>query len=545
MKIRIALALILFGSVLVLPFLLRKKDRSLKELLINPDTVVIISAHSEPMKHEFEQGFRAYYRKRFHKEITIDWRSPGGTSDIVRYIADRYKASFRREWESDPANPPWDSNIASAFDNPNILKDPAADAVAKKARKAFLASNAGIGIDLFAGGGTYDQSRHARQGYAVDGELQKRHKEYFKEEILPAAFGGDHIYDRQGRYYGVCLSSFGICCNMDRLNELAGTRDKLVPRRWRDLGEGVYFNTVTVADPTKSGSANKCFEIILQQEMSLAVKDPGNPRVSSGELDQGWANGFNLIKRIIANTRTITDSAGKVVRDIASGESAVGMAIDFYGLTEQEWNSFQMDGKPVIRYIAPLGGTAVSADPIQMLRGAPHPEAARAFLDYIIGPEGQKLMNFKVGTPGGPEKYALRRSPVRKDLYAEKYKQYRSDPDYDPYEAGKSFVYRGRWTGRYFSMIRLLIRTLALDVQDELRLAWKAILDAGGPEKVPLAYKEFCKLPFAYRDAAKNASLLRVSRTRTKLDVASLCRKWSDDARKQYLKTAELAKAGK
>ena len=94
-------------------------------------------------------------------------------------------------------------------------------------------------------------------------------------------------------------------------------------------------------------------------------------------------------------------------------------------------------------------------------------------------------------------------------------------------------------------MIRILIRTLALDVQDELRLAWKAILDAGGPEKVPLAYKEFCKLPFAYRDAAKNASLLRVSRTRTKLDVASLCRKWSDDARKQYLKAAELARAGK
>ena len=332
---------------------------------------------------------------------------------------------------------------------------------------------------------------------------------------------------------------------MDRLNELSGNGEKILPRKWRDLGEGIYFNTVTVADPTKSGSANKCFEIILQQEMNLAVRNKKSAHIPPEDLDQGWANGFNLIKRIIANTRTITDSAGKVVRDIAAGESAVGMAIDFYGLTEQEWNSFQMNGKPVIRYIAPLGGTSVSADPIQLLRGAPHPEAAKAFLDYITGPEGQKLMNFKVGTPGGTEKYALRRSPVRKDLYKEQYKKYRSDPGYNPYEAGKSFVYRGAWTGRYFSMIRILIRSLALDVQDELRLAWKAILDAGGPEKVPLAYKEFCRLPFAYRDARKVAGLLRVSRTRTKLEVAALCRQWSDDARKQYLKAAALAEAGK
>ena len=94
-------------------------------------------------------------------------------------------------------------------------------------------------------------------------------------------------------------------------------------------------------------------------------------------------------------------------------------------------------------------------------------------------------------------------------------------------------------------MIRLLIRCVALDVQDELRAAWKAILQAGGPEKAPQAYAEFCRLPFAYRDAAEAASQLRVSRSRSKVEIAAICRQWSDDARQQYRKAAELAGKGK
>ena len=62
---------------------------------------------------------------------------------------------------------------------------------------------------------------------------------------------------------------------------------------------------------------------------------------------------------------------------------------------------------------------------------------------------------------------------------------------------------------------------------------------------MPQAYAEFSKLPFAYREAPQAASLLKVSRTRTPVQVAALCRQWSDDARKQYLKAAELAREGK
>ncbi|MBO4631152.1 MAG: ABC transporter substrate-binding protein [Lentisphaeria bacterium] len=542
MKKRIIPALLLLLAVLALPFLLRSRDGREIGLLGKHDTLVVISAHSEPMKYEFEIGFRKYYQKKFNREIVIDWRAPGGTSDIVRYISDRYEAEFRFFWESDPSNPPWNSNIAAAYKNPNTLRDPKADEEAKLARKKFLESNVGIGIDIFAGGGTFEHSRQARIGYGVDGGIQRRHPEFLKPEIMPQSFDGDEIYEKNGKYYGVCLSSFGICCSTDRIKEM----NQPMPRRWRDLGKPEFFNTVIVADPTKSGSANKCFEIILQQEMHEAVTPRNAAKPSPEQLDRGWASGMNLIKRILANTRTVTDSAGKVTRDVAAGEGALGMAIDFYGLTEQEWNEFLLgQGHSVIRYVAPEGGTAVSADPVQLLRGAPHREAAEAFLDFLVGPEGQKLLDFKVGTPGGPVKYALRRSPVRRDLYKEEYRRFRADPEYNPYESGLSFIYRGDWTGRYFSMIRVLIRCLALDVQDELRSAWKEILRAGGPEKVPQAYAEFCKLPFSYREAPQAASQLRVSRTRTAVEVAAVCRKWSDQARMQYLKAAQLAREGK
>ena len=542
MKKRILPALLLLAAVLALPFLLRSKTDQLPEFLEKHDVIVVISAHSEPMKHEFEVGFRRYYKRKFNRNVVIDWRAPGGTSDIVRYIADRYEAEFRFAWEADPANPPWNANIAAAYKNPNVLRDPHADEEARRARIKFLESKVGIGIDVFAGGGTFEHSRQAKIGYAVDGGIQRRHPEFLKPEIMPQSFGGDEIYDKGGKFYGVCLSSFGICCNMDRIREMK----QPMPARWRDLGKMEFFNTLIAADPTKSGSANKCFEVILQQEMHEAVTPRNAPKPPPEQLDRGWANGMNLIKRIIANTRTITDSAGKVTRDVASGEGALGMAIDFYGLTEQEWNEFlHGPGKSVIRYIAPEGGTAVSADPVQLLRGAPHREAAEAFLDFLVGPDGQKLLDFKVGTPGGPVKYALRRSPVRKDLYQPQYRTYRADPDYDPYESGSSFIYRGDWTGKYFTMLRILIRCIALDVQDELRTAWSAIIAAGGPEKVPLAYAEFCKLPFAYRDAPEAASRLRVSRTRTAVEVAAVCRQWSDQAREQYLKAAQLAREGK
>jgi iron(III) transport system substrate-binding protein len=92
------------------------------------------------------------------------------------------------------------------------------------------------------------------------------------------------------------------------------------------------------------------------------------------------------------------------------------MCIDFYGRSAEE-DVRKADGTSRVGFIAPLGGTSISVDPIGLLRGAPDPEIATAFIEFVLGEPGQKLWSFRVGEPGGPHQHALRRLPVRHDLY--------------------------------------------------------------------------------------------------------------------------------
>ena len=162
MNLRILSVLLLLGAILAIPFLFRpaapagKTDGETERL-------VIITPHNETIKYEWEQAFRKHYRKKFGKDIVFDYRAPGGTSDIMRYIADRYQTEFRRYCEEHGL--PWNSLTASAFARD---QKPSAPAEARTARKAFLNSDVSIGIDLMAGGGTFELARNANAGFAVN-----------------------------------------------------------------------------------------------------------------------------------------------------------------------------------------------------------------------------------------------------------------------------------------------------------------------------------------------------------------------------------------
>ena len=516
---RLLICLILFGTLLALPFYFQEKEVE-KIFSDDVDTVVVICAHNKTIRDEYEQAFGKWYKERYGKDVRIDFRTPGGTSDITRYIDDRFHAEFRYALEKEDI--PWKAEYGDIF-NDRRQKD-------HWIRKKFLNSNVGIGIDVFAGGGTFEHSRMAQKGYAVDGKVAERHPEYFAKGAIPAEFGGDVIYDKNGYYYGVVLSTFGIFYNKDRVAELSDPRP---PERWSDLSEGRFFNTLVLADPTKSGSANKCYEIIVQQCMAQA----GNPA-------DGWRDGLNMLKKIFANARTITDSASKVVGDIGSGNAAAGTAIDTDGFTEELWSAHRF-GNARAAYVMPKGGTAVGTDPVQILRGAPNRKTAEAFVDFLLSMEGQKLHAFRAGTDGGPEKTTLHRAPVRQELYQEPYQKNLFKSDYRPYESGADFRYRPQWTGRYYSLLRQVIKALMLDPHVELQRAWSAIIAAGGAEKVPQAMAEMNKLPFVYADAAKAAASLQISKENSASQVAAVMRRWSEEARNCYLRAEQLAKEGR
>ena len=472
--------LVALFAVVAVPFLFRQPEIDSRAA---EDDLVIISPHSEAIRFEFTRAFADYYHKTTGRSVHLDWRLPGGTTDIVRYLNSEFEAAFRNYWTQQLGRP-WDRVVLEAYANPSLKGDLDQGSPGDRARYAFLNSNAGCGIDLLFGGGSFDFVNEANRGLLVDSGVLSRFPELFGgtgDLQIPLSLGGEPYWDAKGRWVGTCLAEFGICYNTEVLTRLGVFTP---PVQWIDLANERLFNAIALADPTKSGSVAKAFELMIQQQMNqrlaeLAASAPDQPREQREKqaMTEGWERGLQLLIRLAANSRYFSDGAPKIPMDVAYGDAAAGMCIDFYGRFESE-SVADKHGQSRLKYTSVVGGTSVGADSIALLRGAPHPQVAKAFVDFVLTLEGQKLWDFRLGTPGGPERYALRRLPIRKEFYREPLRAFMADPEADPYRDAQAFVYHYTWTGPLFSAIRFLVRVMCIDSRQELVSARKAIGDA-------------------------------------------------------------------
>lgn len=532
MKARIFGVLAAMAAVIALPFALKPKEDFLAKA---DDTVVIVSPHSESIRYEFTRAFTEAYRQKTGRTVRLDWRLPGGTSEIARYLKGEFLAAFRNEWEK--SGRVWTPDVEGAFDNPKVKPSeaPSMDTLAQAARRAFLNSQTGIGIDVFFGGGAYDFEQQAAAGRLVSSNVIRDHPDWFTDSAIPENVSGEPFYDPEARWIGACLSSFGICYNSDSLRRLGVTE---LPAAWSDLTNPKLFKQVALADPTKSGSAAKAFEMVIQQQMQQLVNEAGSE--DPAILAVGWKRGLEIIQAAAANARYFTDAAGKVPLDVSLGDAAAGMCIDFYGRFQSE--SVKVGDEPSrLQYFTPAGGSSVGVDPIGLLRGARNREAAESFLAFVLSLEGQKLWNFKVGAPGGPTKYALRRLPIRKELYEQEFAAFRSDPTVLPYEDAKLFTYHQAWTGPLFKPMSFIIRVMCLDSHDEQAAAWKALASAGFPRE---ALKKFMDLSAVDYEAAFKVIRPALA-SQNRLEEVRLAKSLGDRFRAQYREAEKLAKEGK
>jgi len=517
------LAVIAPLALLAIPLALREPaDRPASDAR----SLIIITPHNEAIRAEFTRAFRAFALRELGYDVAIDWRTPGGMADISKLINEQYTAVAAERLPG----------FERSFNDPKAGDAPA--------RKAFLASDLGIGIDLVFGGGEFDHRSLAGKGYLVDAGLLQAMPDLFRDEVIPQTLAGETIYDPQGRYYGTALSSFGICYNPDRVAALRSPHVAEfggvgltggVFTAWSDLAHPALFGQVVMADPTKSGSIATCYVMMLQEQLAAAVKKGGaTPKNATAEqLDAGWLNGMTLIKGIAGNARSVTDSASKVPRDVGRGDAIAGMCIDFYGRSEAEWTTQESARERVI-FTTPQGGTSISADPIALLRGAPQRAEAVAFMRFVLSVEGQRLWNYRVGEPGGPTRYALRRWSVRRDLFTPEHLAHSSDPSENPFVLAQSFSYQPTWTGPYFDLIRSTIKAVVLDPREELQDAWAAII-AADQSNSP-AWQQFIWLPYDHRDAV-------AARKRLADDRITTMREWTIAAQQHYRAAARLARA--
>jgi ABC-type Fe3+ transport system substrate-binding protein len=531
--------LFVLALVLVAPIALRRDDAPSR----GDRALVIITPHNEAIRYEFGRAFTAAHHRRTGEQIRVDWRTPGGTSEITRYIAGEYVAAFQQHW-THALGHPWNSKVERAFANAKITLDdtPADDTLEQQARRAFLASNVSCRLDLFFGGGAFDFQSQAAAGYLVESGFVKNHPELFNDAVIPQSVSGEPYWDRSDRWIGTVVSSFGICFNRDSLQRLGIAHE---PTAWSDLADPHYFREIALANPTQSSSVNKSFEMVVQQQMLAAVaEDPkGQTAQPSNTLPagvaEGWKRGLQLLMKIGANARYFTDASTKISLDVSTGEAAAGMTIDFYGRFQSE-NSRRADGTQIMQYANVEGGSSVGVDPIGLFRGAPNAELAREFIEFVFSVPGQKLWNWKPGTFEGPQRYALRRLPLLPSLYAPEFRSLRSDPDVNPYELAKSFTYHESWSGPLFRSLAFIFRVMCIDTHDELTSAWKALIETGFP---PEATATFSNVEAVDYSAASGR--IRDALGPNKIREVELARTLSDHFRAQYRRAAELARAGR
>ncbi len=532
------LILLLGAAVVVLPFLFRQAP-GINDWRTDDPELIIITPHSEAIRFEFALAFSRWHREQYGKPVKIDWRAIGGTAEIMRYLESSFIAAIRAFWEN--SGKAWPASAAQQLTDSHYVPDKdAAGSLYKVFRATDDPGLFSAGIDVFFGGGEYDHSNAFQRGFTVAPWPENRTPPGLLEqngvEMIPRQYSGETW--RTPALFGVAVSTFGICYNKDRLIEL----DVAPPSRWDDLANPKLKGQIGAADPTKSGSIAKAYEMIIQQKIRQAVlaagfSDDDIERFEAAHaqvrgkpweipsdvpvryqqtVEAGWLQGLQLIQRIGANARYFTDSATKVPIDVSKGDAAMGLAIDFYGRYQAE-NSRAPDGTERMLFITPEGGSSVSSDPVSLLRGAPHKELAVRFIQFLIDETGQKLWNYRAGEPGGPSKYALRRLPIRRSFYPSgnvpvnaAFAKHRphltdnlADPAINPYEIGKNFTYHKRWTGYHFNIHRNLIKAMCLDAGEELKAAWESIQQRGGVENNRLAMQIFSAMPddFTWRSA--------------------------------------------
>ncbi|MBM4107760.1 MAG: extracellular solute-binding protein [Phycisphaerae bacterium] len=457
-------------------------------------TLIVVTPHVAQIREEFSASFSEWHRRTHGTAVRVDYRTPGGTSEIVRQLQAQFSVAIRS------------GHIA-----PDGSCRPGA-----------------IPVDLMFGGGSFDHGRlKAGEGVVVtsaDGEGKPVRRNLpmsvpagFPQERLDSWFGENSIgaetlYDPDQHWIGTALSSFGIVYNKDVFARLGLP----APTRFEDLADPRLTGWIGLADPRQSGSVTTAMDAVL-----------------SGK---GWEAGWRLLREMSANTRYFTNSSTKPPLDVSQGEVAAALAIDFYGRAQAQalLRPGQDPDSTRVGYVDPKGAVYIDADPISILRGGPNPELARRFVEFCLTEEAQALWQFPAlanprsasnpagahGQRMGPAVYELRRLPVRRVMY-EKHGEHLIDK-VDPFELASKTRPAGWRTA-----IGLMMGAFGIDNAHGQREAWVALNRARGSPGFPAeALAEMEWLFYGWPTTLVNGAELEFTRE----NYAAIRAAWRDPA---------------
>lgn len=162
------------------------------------------------------------------------------------------------------------------------------------------------------------------------------------------------------RTLGLYAGPLGWAVNEDLLKK----QGKPLPRTWEDLARPEYKGLVAVANPNTSGTAYTMLVTILQVF--------------------GEQKGWDYLARLHKNVAQYTKS-GSAPGQLA-GRGEVAIAIIFL----HDAVLYAEEGFPV-KPTSPADGTGYEVGGLSLIKGAPHPEIAKEFIDWALSPDAQVI----------------------------------------------------------------------------------------------------------------------------------------------------------
>jgi iron(III) transport system substrate-binding protein len=141
------------------------------------------------------------------------------------------------------------------------------------------------------------------------------------------------------------------------------------PRDWDDLLEPRWQGKILIRDPLASGTMRTLFGMVLARSVA-----------ATGSADLGFA----WLRRLDGQTKEYLQNPALLMQKLNRREGL----LTIWELTDILLQ--QRRGSP-LDYRFPTSGTPVIDDSIGLVKGAPHPAAARAFIEFVGSVEGQEL----------------------------------------------------------------------------------------------------------------------------------------------------------
>lgn len=173
------------------------------------------------------------------------------------------------------------------------------------------------------------------------------------------------LMDPEGHYFSTKLITTGIVYN---------TNAPMVPKSYKDLLSEEAKDKLAMPSPLTSGAATI--------HMAAITSNP----------DLGW----EFYEGLASQGANPQGGNGGTYKAIAGGEKLYGFVVDFLPIREMA------KGAPVA-FVFPEEGVSAVTEPVAILSTAQNPDAAKAFVDFLISPEGQQLAADMGYLPAHPE----------------------------------------------------------------------------------------------------------------------------------------------